>query len=203
MPKPDSPVFRRPLVTASVRIASRPSDAFAAIAAITGSHAAVGRGALLERLYRAHAPRVFGICLRMTGDRVHAAELAQDVFVRAWEKLDLLRDESRAGAWLARLAATVVLNARRADRRRWARVEPVEDVAPLASVSLRTPLPVRRMDLDTAIRALPERARMVYLLHDVEGYGHDEIASMMGVAAGTVRAQLHRARRLMREALSA
>ena len=96
-----------------------------------------------------------------------------------------------------------MLNARRAERRRWARVEPVEDLAALAPVSLRTPLPVRRMDLDTAMRGLPERARMVYVLHDVEGYAHDEIATMMGVAPGTVRAQLHRARRLMREALHA
>ena len=137
----------------------------------------------------------------MTGDRVRATELAQDVFVRAWEKLDLLRDEADAGAWLGRVATNVFLNARRAERRRWARVEPVEDLEPLSPVSLRTPLPVRRMDLDTAIRALPERARMVYVLHDVEGYAHDEIATMMGIAAGTVRAQLHRARQLMRETL--
>lgn len=174
-----------------------------AVAAITGSHAAAGRAARLERLYRAHASDVFGVCLRMTGDRVRATELAQDVFVRAWEKLDLLRDETNAGGWLGRIATTVVLNARRADRRRWARVEPVEDLAALAPVSLRTPLPVRRMDLDTAMHGLPERARMVYVLHDVEGYAHDEIATMMGVAPGTVRAQLHRARRLMREALHA
>ena len=175
----------------------------AAVAAITGRHAVPDRAARLERLYRAHAGRVFGVCLRMSGDRVQATELAQDVFVRAWEKLDQLRDERDAGAWLGRLATTVVLNARRSDRRRWNRVEPVEDLAALAPVNLQTPLPVRRMDLETATRRLPERARMVYLLHDVEGYAHDEIAGMMGIAPGTVRAQLHRARSLMREALRA
>jgi RNA polymerase sigma-70 factor (ECF subfamily) len=173
------------------------------VAAITGSHAAAGRAARLERLYHSHAGRVFGICLRMTGDRVRATELAQDVFVRAWEKLDLLRDETNAGAWLGRVATNVVLNARRAERRRWARVEPVDDLAPLAPVSLHTPLPVRRMDLATAMDRLPERARVVYVLHDVEGYSHNEIASMLGIASGTVRAQLHRARRLMRETLRA
>ena len=173
----------------------------AAVVAITGSHAVPDRAVRLERLYRAHAARVFGVCLRMTGDRVRATELAQDAFVRAWEKLDLLRDEAEAGAWLARVATNVVLNARRAERRRWARAEPVGDLAPLAPVSLATPAPVRRMDIDTATRRLPERARMVYVLHDVEGYAHDEIATMMGIAAGTVRAQLHRARQLMREAL--
>jgi len=177
------------------------SAASAAVAAITGSHVATARAATLERLYEAHAARVFGICLRMTGDRVRATELAQDVFVRAWEKLDLLRDETDAGAWLGRVAVNVVLNARRAERRRWARVEPVEDLAPLAPVSLNTPMAIRRMDLQTAMGSLPERARMVYVLHDVEGYAHDEIAAMMGLAAGTVRAQLHRARRLMRETL--
>jgi RNA polymerase sigma-70 factor (ECF subfamily) len=187
-------------VTGSDHGVSALSDA---VAAITGSHAAAGRAARLERLYQAHASRVFGVCLRMTGDRGRATELAQDVFVRAWEKLDLLRDETDAGAWLGRIATNVVLNARRAERRRWARVEPVEDLAALAPVTLRTPLPVRRMDFDAAIRGLPERARMVYVLHDVEGYAHDEVAAMMGVAAGTVRAQLHRARRLMREALRA
>jgi RNA polymerase sigma-70 factor (ECF subfamily) len=175
----------------------------AVVAAITGSHAAAGRAARLERLYQAHAGRVLGICLRMTGDHVRATELAQDVFVRAWEKLDLLHDETAAGAWLGRVATNVVLNARRAERRRWARVEPVDDLAPLAPVSLHTPLPVRRMDLQTAMERLPERARMVYLLHDVEGYAHHEIAAMLGIAGGTVRAQLHRARRLMRETLRA
>jgi RNA polymerase sigma-70 factor, ECF subfamily len=174
-----------------------------AVAAITGSHVATDRAARLERLYRAHSGRVFGVCLRMTGDRERATELTQDVFVRAWEKLDLLRDETEAGAWFGRMATNVVLNARRSERRRLARVEPVEDLAPLAPVSLHTPLPVRRMDIDTAMSRLPERARMVYVLHDVEGYGHEEIATMMGVAAGTVRAQLHRARQLMREALRA
>ena len=187
-------------MTASHDVEGPLSDA---VAAITGSHAAAGRAARLERLYSAHASRVFGICLRMTGDRVRATELAQDVFVRAWEKLELLRDETDAGAWLGRLATNVVLNARRTERRRLARVEAVEDLAPLAPVSLHTPLPVRRMDIDTAMRRLPERARMVYVLHDVEGYAHDEIAAMMGVAPGTVRAQLHRARQLMREALRA
>lgn len=174
-----------------------------AVVAITGSHAAPDRAARLERLYRLHASRVYGICLRMAGDRSRATELAQDVFVRAWEKLHLLGDETDAGAWLARMATNVVLNARRSERRRWARVEPAEDLGALEPVSLQTPLPVRRMDINTAICRLPERARMVYVLHDVEGYAHDEIATMMQIAPGTVRAQLHRARQLMRETLGA
>ena len=159
------------------------------------------RAARFERLYREQADRIYGLCLRMSGDRVEATELAQDVFVRAWEKLDRLAPGTEAGAWLWRLAVNVVLNARRADRRRLARVSPVGDLAPVERADLRTPLPVRRLSLDAAIARLPERARAVYVLHDVEGYAHDELAEMLGVAGGTVRAHLHRARTLMREAL--
>jgi RNA polymerase sigma-70 factor (ECF subfamily) len=166
------------------------------------AHAAqAARAARLERLYRDHADRVYGLCLRMSGDRAQATELAQDVFVRAWEKLDQLRDEGDAGGWLWRLATSVVLNTRRADRRRSARVMAVDDPAPLERADLRTPLPVRRLSLEAAIARLPTRVRAVYLLHDVEGYTHPEVAAELGVAEGTVRAQLHRARALLREAL--
>jgi RNA polymerase sigma-70 factor (ECF subfamily) len=159
------------------------------------------RAARFERLYREHVDRIYGLCLRMSGERHAATELVQDVFVRAWEKLDRLRPGTDPGAWLWRLAVNVVLNAKRADRRRLARVEPVEDLTPMERADLRTPLPVRRLAFDAAVARLPERARAVYLLHDVEGYGHEEIAGMLGVAGGTVRAHLHRARTLMREAL--
>ena len=163
------------------------------------------RAARLEQLYRDHAGRVYGLCLRMSGDRGRATELAQDVFVRAWQQLDRLRPGTEPGAWLWRLATNVVLNARRGERRRLARVAPVGDAAgDLASLERpdhRTPLAVRRLSIDAAVARLPARARHVYVLHDVEGYGHDEVAAMLGVAPGTVRAHLHRARTLLREAL--
>jgi RNA polymerase sigma-70 factor (ECF subfamily) len=156
------------------------------------------RAALLERLYREHSDRIYGLCLRMSGDRVRATELAQDVFVRAWEQLDRLRPDSDAGAWLWRLATNVVLNEMRSDRRRLARVAPVAEPGRLERAELGTPLPVRRLSLDAAIARLPERAREVFVLHDVEGFAHAEVAGMLGVAEGTVRAHLHRARSLMR-----
>ena len=159
------------------------------------------RSALLERLYRDHADRIYGLCLRMSGDRVQATELAQDVFVRAWEQLDRLRPGSDAGAWLWRLATNVVLNAMRSDRRRLARVAPVAEPGLLERAQMGTPLPVRRLSLDSAMARLPDRAREVFVLHDVEGFAGPEIAQMLGVAEGTVRAHLHRARTLMREAL--
>ncbi len=191
---------------ASLRPPAAPSPRGAAgVGAGAAAEAAPGgeaaRAARFEQLYRDHADRVYGLCLRMSGDRVRATELAQDVFVRAWQQLDRLRPGTDPGAWLWRLATNVVLNVRRGDRRRLARVAPVADLAPLERPSLQTPLPVRRLSIDAAIARLPERARRVYVLHDVEGYAHDEIAALLGVAAGTVRAHLHRARALMRDAL--
>jgi RNA polymerase sigma-70 factor (ECF subfamily) len=159
------------------------------------------RAALLERLYREHADRVYGLCLRMCGDRVRATELAQDVFVRAWEQLDRLRPDSDAGAWLWRLATNVVLNAMRSDRRRLSRVAPVAEPGLLERAELGTPLPVRRLSLDAAMARLPDRAREVFVLHDVEGFAAHEVSGLLGIAEGTVRAHLHRARTLMRETL--
>jgi RNA polymerase sigma-70 factor, ECF subfamily len=159
------------------------------------------RAALLERLYREHADRVYGLCLRMSGDAVHATELAQDVFVRAWEQLDRLRQGSDAGAWLWRLATNVVLNAMRSDRRRLSRVAPVAEPGQLERSELGTPLPVRRLSIDAAIARLPDRAREVFVLHDVEGFASPEVSQLLGIAEGTVRAHLHRARALLREAL--
>jgi RNA polymerase sigma-70 factor (ECF subfamily) len=159
------------------------------------------RAALLEQLYREHADRVYGLCLRMCADNVRATELAQDVFVRAWEQLDRLQSGSDAGAWLWRLATNVVLNAMRSDKRRVARVARVAEPGLLERAELGTPLPVRRLSLDAAIARLPERAREVFVLHDVEGFSSAEVAELLGVAEGTVRAHLHRARSLLREAL--
>lgn len=167
-------------------------------------HAPAGEGrraARLEQLYRDYADRIYGLCLRMSGDPAAATELAQDVFVRAWEQLHRLDPAADPGAWLWRLATNVVLNARRSERRRHARVAPVENPALLEQPSLRTPVPVRRMTLDAAVQRIPSRARAVYLLHDVEGFSHPEIAQMLGVAEGTVRAHLHKARSIMREML--
>jgi len=161
--------------------------------------------ALLEQLYRDHADRVYGLCLRLTGDRVRAAELVQDVFVRIWRKLHLLRDERDPGAWVWQVATNVVFNDIRSHRRRNARLVLEEDLPRIeargAPPSLATPLPIRRMDIASAIARLPDRARHIYVLHDVEGFTTEEIAQRLGIAAGTVRAQLHRARHTLRRFL--
>jgi RNA polymerase sigma-70 factor (ECF subfamily) len=149
----------------------------------------------------------------MAGDRVAAEELTQDVFVRAWEKLTLFRGESAFSTWLHRLAVNVILHRRKSDGIRRSRYTSSDDdegtggdeaAAAMASVSPHrsgAAGPGDRMDLEAAIAGLPPGARRVFVLHDVEGYKHEEIAAMLGITAGGSKAQLHRARLLLREAL--
>ena len=158
-----------------------------------------------ESLYRTTSGRVYAICLRMTGDRDRATELTQDVFVRAWERMDGFRGESAFESWLHRIAVNVVLESERSTRRRIARVEPTDDLAETESAQMlrRTEgHDLDRMDLEAAIAALPPATRRVFILHDIEGYKHEEISRMTGSAQGTLRAQLFRARRLLMEALT-
>lgn len=154
-------------------------------------------------LYDAHAPRVHAICLRLAGDPAEAAELVQDVFVRAWERLDSFRGDSAFGTWLHRLAVNVVFQRGRSARRRRQRVTVAADLAhdpPPASIAGDDP--GARMDLERAVATLPDVLRQVFVLHDVEGYQHPEIAELLGVPVGTCRSHLFRARRQLREHLS-
>jgi RNA polymerase sigma-70 factor, ECF subfamily len=164
--------------------------------------AASGDRVAFERLYRRHVDRVYTLCVRMAGDRTRAEELTQDVFVRAWEKLHLFRGESSFGTWIHRLAVNVVLNARKSEGRRWSRVEDDDEGDRVDRIAGVPAAPGDRMDLEAAIAKLPPGARRVFTLHDVEGYKHDEIAEMFGVTTGATKAQLHRARMLLREALN-
>ena len=161
--------------------------------------AAAGDRRAFERLYRDHVDRVFSLCLRMAGDRAAAEELTQDVFVRAWEKLALFRGESAFSTWLHRLAVNVVLTARKSDGRRTAHHE--GDSSTIDALAAAPLAPGDRMDLDAAIAKLPPGARRIFVLHDVEGYKHEEIAGFLGITSGGSKAQLHRARMLLRQAL--
>lgn len=157
-----------------------------------------------ERLYRANVDRVFSVCVRMVGDRAKAEELTQDVFVRCWEKLGTFRGDALFSTWLHRLAVNVVLNDREAEgRRRKRHDDGIEDLDTIASGEVRPlPVPGLSLDLERAIAALPPGARRVFVLHDVEGYTHEEIGTMLGVTAGGCKAQLHRARMLLRRMLT-
>lgn len=154
-----------------------------------------GDGHAFERLYRGHVARIHSLARRMTGPD-EADELTQDTFVRAWEKLGTFRGEAAFGTWLHRLAVNLILSRRSRlgrDRQRFDDAEGALELRPTAA-----PRPELAIDFETAIGRLPEGARNVFVLHDVEGYRHDEIAEQMGIAVGTSKAQLHRARMLLR-----
>jgi RNA polymerase sigma-70 factor (ECF subfamily) len=154
-----------------------------------------------ERLYRWHVNRVYGLCLRLSCDPVTAQELTQDAFVRAWERLDSFRYESAFSSWLYRLTVNVVLGDRRSRQRRAAKMAEAQSIGGRYS-GAEAPPPETRLDLETAIARLPEGARQVFVLHDVEGYKHEEIANLVGIAPGTSKAHLHRARKVLREQLA-
>ena len=165
------------------------------------TRAQAGDMVAFEALYRQNARRVFGLCLRIAGDGHVAEELAQDVFVKAWQRLGTFRGESAFSSWLHPIAVNIALSERRSHKRRTSKVVSTEDPTVFEKAPDRPPEPGTGFDLDKALARLPKGARSIFVLHDVEGYKHEEIAAMTGVATGTSKAQLHRARRLLREAL--
>ena len=150
-------------------------------------------------LYDEHVGRVYALCLRMAGNVMEAEECTQDVFVRVWERLDTFRGESAFSTWLHRLTVNEVLQARRSSTRRESRVQPTDSETMAQHAAPLTPAPMP--ELERAIQRLPDGAREVFVLYEIEGYQHQEIATMTGIAEGTSKAQLHRARRLLREGL--
>jgi RNA polymerase sigma-70 factor (ECF subfamily) len=161
--------------------------------------AANGDARAFERLYRAHVARVLGLVRRMAGPQ-GADELTQDVFVRAWQRLGTFRGESAFSTWLHRVAVNVVLERRRTLAARHDRF--VDDPAVLERASVSVDPPDFSMDFERAIQRLPAGAREVFVLHDIEGHKHREIAEMLDISAGTSKTQLHRARMLLRRHLA-
>jgi RNA polymerase sigma-70 factor (ECF subfamily) len=174
--------------------AGRAADAEAADVALAAS----GDARAFERLYRTHIARVHSLARRML-DPGEADDAAQDVFIRAWQKLASFRGEAAFGTWLYRLAVNVMLARRKTlgtERGRRAG-EPDSDDA-LAAVAAPHDSPEMTLDFEAAIGRLPSGARQVFVLHDVAGYTHEEIAGMLGVVAGTSKSQLHHARMALR-----
>jgi RNA polymerase sigma-70 factor (ECF subfamily) len=159
-----------------------------------------GDQAAFEQLYRENVGRVYGLCLRIAANSARAQELTQDAFVRAWEMIGTFRGESAFSSWLYRLTVNVALTDLRSKRRRTARVMVTDDLSPYDKADSMA-MSGTAVDLENAIAALPPQARAVFVLHDVEGYRHEEIAELMGLSEGTSKSQLHRARKLLREAL--
>ena len=159
-----------------------------------------GDVAAFEQLYRANSNRVYGLCLRLSGNATLAQELAQDVFVRAWQRLSSFRGESAFFSWLYTMTVNLAFSEGRSKKRRLARITTTDDLTAYERPG-RPATPEHAVDLEKAIATLPPGARAVFVLHDVHGFKHEEIGGMLGVAVGTCKAQLHRARRLLREAL--
>lgn len=161
--------------------------------------AAAGDATAFERLYRRYVARIHSLVRRML-DAQEADDITQEVFIRAWRKLDTFRGESEFGTWLHRLAVNVTLNRRGGVVRMRTRFPLVGE---LPASAARSPRPDLRMDFEGALERLPDGARQVLVLHDVEGYKHHEIADLLGVSVGTSKSQLHRARMEMRRHLEA
>ena len=154
--------------------------------------------AAFEALYRRHHRRVHGVILRLVGHAsARAEDLTQEAFVRAWQALPTFRFESAVSTWLHRMAVNTALMELRARRSR-PQADDDEDALESLSMSDTAGRAVLGRDLERAVATLPPRARAVLVLHDVEGWKHEEIAAELGMAVGSSKAQLHRARGLLR-----
>lgn len=165
------------------------------------AQAASGDRTAFEALYLAHAKFVYALCFRLSRDAGLADELSQEVFLRAWQRLDRFAGNSRVSTWLCQIAINLFYDSRRREQRRpvlRASTPESAEAPPLAG----TDNPVLRLDLERAVATLPDGAREVLLLHDIHGYRHEEIAAIVGISIGTSKSQLHRARMLLREELS-
>jgi RNA polymerase sigma-70 factor (ECF subfamily) len=151
-----------------------------------------------EALYRLHIDKVYGLCLRMTGNVSEAEDCAQEAFIQAWNKLDRFRGDSAFSTWLHRIAVNTVLGRIRKSKREQDRIQAVADTRP---APLETGDSGELRDLAQAVDRLPQGARHVFVLHAVYGYSHDEAGKMLGIATGTSKAQLHRARKLLADQL--
>lgn len=161
--------------------------------------AAQGDTRAFESIYRRHSGRIHGVIVRLVGGRgVRAEDLTQEAFVRAWQALPKFRHESALSTWLHRLAVTTALMELRS-RRNGPRFDEDEDaIDELGIADSAGNGTALSMDLERAVATLPPRARAVLVLHDVEGWKHEEIAQELGMAVGSSKAQLHRARQLLR-----
>ncbi len=163
--------------------------------------AAGGSIAAFEGLYRRYERRIYALCLRMTGSPDQAEDCVQETFVQAWQKLASFEGRSAFGTWLHRIAVNKVLSVQRHDSRRPRLTSVDETLSDPYGAAPATVDAGAQMDLEQAIGRLPDGARNVFVLHAVHGYSHEETAGMLGVAVGTCKAQLHRARRLLGERL--
>jgi RNA polymerase sigma-70 factor (ECF subfamily) len=161
------------------------------------SRARSGDVEAFEALYRKHSPAVYGLSLRMLRNQADAEDLVQEIFAQAHRKLTSFEGRSAFGTWLYRLSMNRCLDYLRSRAaKETARTEPLP-----SGLSTRTTNGTRRLELERAIGELPPSSRAAFLLHDVEGYDHKEVGEILGVAVGTSKSLVHRARMKLRERL--
>jgi RNA polymerase sigma-70 factor (ECF subfamily) len=156
-----------------------------------------------RELYDAHVDRIYRLAFRMAGDEDLAADFTQDTFIRAFERLDQYRGDASLATWLHTIAVSVALNGMRSITRLRNRTEPMEEASPIAAKEEGGFSPDLQLKLHAAIDALSDKVRPVFLMYDVEGYQHDEIAAALGIPIGTSKARLFAARASLRAALAA
>jgi len=156
-----------------------------------------------EELYRLHAGRVYNLACRLTGSLADGEDLMQEIFVQIFRKLDGFKGESAVGTWIYRLATNQCLDFLRGREAQHRKVtDPLESEGPLRPQAAR-PMRADRLDLERAIARLAPGYRAAFVLHDVEGFEHHEVASILGIAEGTSKSQVHKARLKIREYLTA
>jgi RNA polymerase sigma-70 factor, ECF subfamily len=168
-----------------------------------------GDAAAFERIYQLHSRKVYNLCLRMTGDRTEAEDLTQDVFLQLLRKIDTFRGESAFSTWLHRMSVNIVLMRFRkkpkAETPLDTIINPEEESRTLpkefGQPDLRLNGVIDRITVQAAINELPPGYKVMFILHDIEGYNHDEIAEMFGCSAGNSKSQVHKARLRLRELL--
>jgi len=154
-----------------------------------------------HRLYESHHRRIYALCWRMLADKDSAEDVCQEVFVQLWQKINNFRGESKFSTWLHSVATNVVLGHLRKQKNWLQRVFSIEEQT-ISDVAVDMAEPLANKELDAKIQQLPERARLVFVLFAVEGYRHEEISQMLGMAVGSSKSQYHRAKSLLRTALS-
>lgn len=147
-------------------------------------------------LYEQHIGQVYALCVRLTGDKSHAEEAAQEVFIQVWQKLQNYRGDSKFSTWLHSVTSNVAITYLRKQKGWLQRVFNIEESSVMEAPAQRSS---DEVDLEVYVQRLPERARIVFVLHAIEGYRHEEIAEMMNTAVGSSKAQFHRAKQLIKE----
>jgi RNA polymerase sigma-70 factor, ECF subfamily len=155
-----------------------------------------------ERMYREHSPRIYSLACRIAGSPEDGEDLLQEIFLQAYRKMTTFKGESSIGTWLYRLALNHCLDYVRSRRAKMNKLTETLDAENSVQPMARRQTPIAKIDLDRAIERLPDGCREAFVLHDVEGFDHKEVGAMLGIAEGTSKSQVFKARLKLRGLLT-